>query len=117
MKNWISKVWKATAGRRTYLVAGAIAAVTLVLVATHQLTTLRAFEILLFGGSALGASFRKALKNHQAEAMALLEGAALFGAAVASRQVPAALEQASVVVESGRQLVEEVTAECEGAAK
>ena len=99
------------AGRKTYLVAGVIVAVTVALVFFGRLTPTTASEILVFGVSAFAVTFRSALQRHQDEVLMLLTLAAKAGEAAAAHNSAAAGAAGLQVVKQGVTLVQEIKLE------
>lgn len=99
------------AGKKTYLLAGGVILVLLVLVGLGRLTPETGTALLVFAACGFGVTFRAALQRHQAEEIAILKGIAQAGAAVAKHDVPGAIRIAVGVAPQGMQLAQELNAE------
>jgi hypothetical protein len=114
MKGFAMKVWAGMAARKTYVVETVISVVVLALLFSHRLTPVTAAAVLVLASGALGATYRSAMKEHQAEVIAVLGEIATAAAAVAGRQLPAAVQQAEAAFEDGSKLVSEVRVDAAG---
>jgi hypothetical protein len=99
------------AGKKTYLLAGGVILVLLVLVALGRLTPETGTALLVFAACGFGVTFRAALQRHQEEEIAILKGIAQAGAALATHNVPGALRAAESIAPQGMQLVQELQQE------
>lgn len=82
--------WQWTTGKRTYLLAGALAIATLALLLAGRLSAQTALALLLLAAFGFPAALRAALERHHEESLLLLEELAETGAALAERNLPEA---------------------------
>jgi hypothetical protein len=104
MKVWIG--W--LEGKKTYILAGAVCLVVLVLVYLGRLTPTTAMAIALLALGGFAATFRAALAAHQEDLLDLLQAVAATGVAVAAHNSGAALKAGAAAVEDGARVEQEI---------
>lgn len=104
-------IWGWLAGRKTYLLSGVVILTLLVLVFLGKLTPDSGAELLIFAVGIFAVAFRNVLQRHHAEAVAILEGVAQAGTAVAARNGAEMVAIAKVTVPQGVKLAEELRTE------
>ena len=102
------------AGKKTYLLAGVILLVAAMLGLRDELTPETATFLLVVSVPGFAVTFRSALMRHHQEELMILEELAETGAAVAARNLPAAVEDVVKVAAAGERLVEECQQEQKG---
>ena len=102
-------------GRKTYLLAAALAVATLALLFAGRLNAHAALVLLLFAAFGFPATFRAALERHHDETLTLLEELAETGAAVAVHNMPGALADGEAAMKLGSAIVDECRQEAQTA--
>jgi hypothetical protein len=92
MKNALLKLKGWMAGRKTYLLAGAVCLVAGVLVFFHKLTPATALTVALFALGGFAATFRAALQTHHDQSLLVLQDVAAVGAAVATHHTASTID-------------------------
>ena len=110
----MKSIWQRTTGKRTYLLAGALAFATLFLLLAGRLTADTALALLLFAAAGFPATFRAALERHHEESLLLLEELAETGVAIAGRNLPKAEAMGRAVISQATTLAGECQKEQAG---
>ena len=100
-------------GRKTYLLAGALALATLALLVAGRLNAHSALPLLLLAAFGFPATFRAAMSRHQDEVVELLDELAETAAAVASHNLPGALAAGEAMAKQGEAIAEECQKEAQ----
>jgi hypothetical protein len=103
--------WGWMAGRKTYIMAGLVLAVTFTLVFLQRLTPTTAFAVVMFAVSGFAATFRSALQRHQAESVAILIDIAAAGKAAAGHNSVALGGSLMQAAQDSGKLADEIHAE------
>lgn len=104
MKSWLE-------GKKTYIAAVLVAAVTIVLVGLGKLSPAAATTVGLLAASVFAATYRAAIERHHEEVLATMVAVSEAGADLAHHNMPGALKAGEAAAQSGLRLVQEVKAE------
>ena len=96
-------------GKKTYLLAGLLILAVIVLVAMGKLTPQNALALSLLALGGFSVTFRSALANHQAQALAILQDASQAGALYRAGNIPASRDAVVRMVNDASRLAPPVT--------